>query len=312
MAANLIVLTATITDGDGDTASATANIGDAFHFEDDGPTCTDEAQQDVAEGNQTLAGTFDFDPGADGATVTHLNNTVLVFDGITGWSQWIAVDDGQIRAKADGSYEFQTDAAGSGVTTGTFTVTDGDGDTDVCDWAFNVTDANSPTAGSSDAKLDDDGLANNNPASTIGDIDANAGEVAVVNTNEAIFHGDLNADFGGDGAGTISFAEMVGQFRMVGTERVHFVWDAGTLTLTAVVDATSDGVTAQARAGTELFELVLDPSLNGNYTLTLLDNVLHAPGGNENSAPNVDLDFHIVDSDNSPAGGAARPLDGEF
>ncbi len=99
---------------------------------------------------------------------------------------------------------------------------------------------------------------------------------------------------------------------MVGTERVHFTWDAATLTLTAVVDATSDGVTPQARAGTELFEVVLDPSFNGNYTLTLLDNVLHAAGGEEASAPPVSLTFNIIDADNSPAGGDQGTLVVEF
>ena len=79
MAANLIVLTATITDGDGDTATATADIGNAFAFEDDGPDAFNEPQQNVPEG-QTISGVFDFDPGADGATVTHINGTALVFD----------------------------------------------------------------------------------------------------------------------------------------------------------------------------------------------------------------------------------------
>ncbi|WP_439502020.1 DUF5801 repeats-in-toxin domain-containing protein [Aminobacter ciceronei] len=37
-AADLVTLTATATDGDGDTDDATVNIGDAFNFEDDGPT----------------------------------------------------------------------------------------------------------------------------------------------------------------------------------------------------------------------------------------------------------------------------------
>ena len=109
MAANLIILTATVTDGDGDTAAATAEIGDAFAFEDDGPDAFDEPQQDVPEG-QTISGAFDFDPGADGATVTHINDILLVFDAVTGWSQWIMVDEGQIRAMADGSYEFQANA----------------------------------------------------------------------------------------------------------------------------------------------------------------------------------------------------------
>jgi hypothetical protein len=308
---DLIKLNVVATDKDGDTASASINIARNLAFEDDGPTAQNEAQQNVNEG-ATISGAFDFAPGSDGATVTHINGTTLVFDGVTHWSQWIAVDDGQIRAQANGSYEFQANGSASGVTNGTYTVTDGDGDPSTANWAFNILDVGTPTAGASDARLDDDGLAGGNPASTTGDIDANVGEVAAVNPSEAVFHGDLNADFGSDGAGTISFAEMVGQFRMVGTERVHFTWDPGTLTLTAVIDATSDGVTPQARAGTSLFSLVLDPSLNGNYTLTLLDNVLHASGGNETSAPNVALAFHIVDSDNSPAGGAAGTLNIEF
>ena len=37
-AANLVTLTATITDGDLDTDTATRDIGDAFKFEDDGPS----------------------------------------------------------------------------------------------------------------------------------------------------------------------------------------------------------------------------------------------------------------------------------
>ncbi len=39
-AADLITLTATITDNDGDEASATHDIGQSLNFEDDGPTMT--------------------------------------------------------------------------------------------------------------------------------------------------------------------------------------------------------------------------------------------------------------------------------
>ena len=39
-AANLVTLTATITDNDGDDASATHDIGQSLNFEDDGPTIT--------------------------------------------------------------------------------------------------------------------------------------------------------------------------------------------------------------------------------------------------------------------------------
>jgi hypothetical protein len=76
-AANLITLTATITDGDGDTDAATRDIGDAFKFEDDGPTITAPFDADPSTvgtqtpeklGNamgQTASGTFGYDIGAD-------------------------------------------------------------------------------------------------------------------------------------------------------------------------------------------------------------------------------------------------------
>ncbi|RWP70991.1 DUF5801 repeats-in-toxin domain-containing protein [Mesorhizobium sp.] len=50
--ASLIQLTATITDGDGDTAQATANIGTSFVFTDDGPTITAPFDGDPAAGIQ--------------------------------------------------------------------------------------------------------------------------------------------------------------------------------------------------------------------------------------------------------------------
>ncbi|MBX5084802.1 hypothetical protein HJB56_18840 [Rhizobium lentis] len=50
-AADLVTLTATITDGDGDQASATRNIGQNLNFEDDGPTITKPF-----DGNPALAG----------------------------------------------------------------------------------------------------------------------------------------------------------------------------------------------------------------------------------------------------------------
>ncbi|MDF3218151.1 hypothetical protein EN962_22615 [Mesorhizobium sp. M7A.F.Ca.CA.001.09.2.1] len=77
--ASLIQLTATITDGDGDTAQATANIGTSFVFTDDGPTIT-KAFDGVPGGavgdhetlsnvltnpNQSASGDFGFNIGND-------------------------------------------------------------------------------------------------------------------------------------------------------------------------------------------------------------------------------------------------------
>ncbi|MBX5140208.1 hypothetical protein HJB79_15725 [Rhizobium lentis] len=75
-AANLVTLTATITDRDGDQASANRNIGQNLNFEDDGPTITkpfDGNPATLAIEHETLAnvlnasasGAFGYDIGAD-------------------------------------------------------------------------------------------------------------------------------------------------------------------------------------------------------------------------------------------------------
>src|SRR3546814_15395646 len=73
-----------------------------------------------------------------------------------------------IKVKADGSYSFTADAAvsGTGSAAATYTVTDGDGDTATAPIAFTIVDANVPTAGATQASVDDDALAGGNPAST--------------------------------------------------------------------------------------------------------------------------------------------------
>ena len=71
-------LTYSITDADGSTATGTLTIT----FDDDAPTATSHATQNVAEG-ATVTGTLDFVQGADGATVTHIGGTALVFNAAT-------------------------------------------------------------------------------------------------------------------------------------------------------------------------------------------------------------------------------------
>ena len=68
-AANLVTLTATITDGDLDTDFATRNIGDAFKFEDDGPSLTPQPPNDLQVGNvvgSTDSSSYELVPGTDG------------------------------------------------------------------------------------------------------------------------------------------------------------------------------------------------------------------------------------------------------
>ena len=61
------------------------------------PTATNEASQNVAEG-ATVTGTLDFVQGADGATVTHIDGTALVFNPAdANYSQ--AIDIGPARSR---------------------------------------------------------------------------------------------------------------------------------------------------------------------------------------------------------------------
>jgi VCBS repeat-containing protein len=274
-----------VTDRDGSSATASLDV----EIIDDVPAAADEPLQSVAEG-ATVTGSFDFTAGADGATVTAINGIALVF-GPDGFSQEIDIGDGTIKVKADGSYSFTADASvtGTGSASGTFTVTDGDGDSATADFSFTVTDANTPTGGTTSAAVDDDGLVGGNPASTIGDLDANIGDDPA-DTSEASFTGILALDFGGDGPGSVDFAAMNGQTATIGQELVSFAWNAGTGTLTA---------TGPRGA---LFTVEITDPTTGAFKVTLLDNVLHAPGGDENDALAA-LTYTVTDSDGSTATG---------
>ena len=282
------------TDFDGDFVAAAGSV--VITIDDDTPTATNEASQNVNEG-ATVSGTLDFMGGADGATVTHVNGAALVFTaGPTEFSDWVDIGDGMIRAKADGSYEFTADNPTLSVvppTIATFTVTDGDGDTATANISFQILDANVPTAGTSAALVDDDGLAGGNPLSTIdGATDANADG----DNNPATFGGILTHNFGGDGAGSINFASMNGMTATIGQETVTYAWSGSTLTAT---------ITGGARNGIDLFTVEVTDSATGAYEVTLLDNVLHATGPNEENAvdPVAALAYTVLDADGSSASG---------
>ncbi|MER9135795.1 DUF5801 domain-containing protein, partial [Mesorhizobium sp. M0830] len=140
--------TVTLTDQDLQSTDATLSV----KIVDDVPTAHDEASQSIAEGAPALTGTLDFVAGADGATVTHVNGTLLIFDAGTGYSQSVDIGAGTIQVKADGSYSFTPDASvdnnsGPVAVNATYTVTDGDLDTSTANIAFTITDGAGPAAG---------------------------------------------------------------------------------------------------------------------------------------------------------------------
>jgi len=92
MSNNLISLTVTLTDNDTDVDSATKNIGDAFRFEDDGPTIVvnnavtpmlivDETDAGSSQSNADFSVLFNTDFGADGFKDSD-NNDVIDADAI--------------------------------------------------------------------------------------------------------------------------------------------------------------------------------------------------------------------------------------
>ncbi|MEZ5922755.1 MAG: DUF5801 repeats-in-toxin domain-containing protein [Hyphomicrobiaceae bacterium] len=287
---DLVSIVATITDSDGDTASATFFAGGFFGIFDDAPTATDEPVQNVGEGG-TVAGQFDFAPGNDGATVTAINGTLLVF-GPDGFSQDIDLGLGTIKVKADGSYEFTADNPTNSPVppiNGTFTVTDGDGDPVTGNFTFQIDDVNVPTGGTAMAAVDDDGLSEGNPFSTSGDLDANVGDDPA-DTSEASFTGVLGGSVGGDVPGTFSFAALHGTSVTVGLETVNLTWAGNVLTGTGPRGP--------------LFEVVVTDPATGAYQVHLLDNVLHAGGPNDEEInATVNLGYVITDSDGSTAPG---------
>lgn len=282
-----VTLNYTVSDVDLDATPGTLTI----NFDDDAPTATNESAQSIGEGG-TINGTVDFVAGADGAGVTHVNGTALVF-GVDGFSQSVDIGDGSIKVKADGTYVFTADnpVIGTGSANATFTITDGDKDTVTATAAFTITDVNKPTGGNIIATLDDDGLTGGNAGGTLDD-DANATE-SPVTASEAVFSGILPLNFGLDGAGKVTFANLDGLFGLAGSEGVGYSWNEATSTLTA-----SNGRGA-------IFTVQVNQT-TGAFTVTLLQNIIHNGAGDENNSTNTILTYVVSDADNSSTTGTLR------
>ena len=151
-------------------------------------------------------------------------------------------------------------------------------------------DNNVPSAGETSASVDDEGLSHG--------IAGGTGDIVVTpdaDANEATFSGTLSFNFGGDGAGSVTFAAMNGATGHIGTEDVTYAWDSGSGILTATVSGGE-------RDGSDLFTVKVTDPLTGEYTVTLLDNVLHSEGGNENNAM-ADLTYTVTDANNDADNG---------
>jgi large repetitive protein len=261
-----------LTDVDGDTATDTLSV----RIVDDVPAANDDMIIQAVENSPLIFSVFGNDVfGADGVDT---DNSPVVNVTFTQPPS----GQGNVSYNATtGQFTFTQAPGQTGSTSFTYTIADADGDSDPASVTINLQDDSAPITVNAVAAVDDDALAGGNVASTTGDINANTGEPGAT-ASEAIYTGAIAVNFGND-TGTVSFANLNGTTGVVGSETVNYSWNAGTNTLTATGPR---GV---------LFTVSLTPS--GAYTVTLVDNILHASGGNESSAPLVNLNYLATDSD---------------
>ena len=163
LAADSIVMTATITDSDGDSASASIKLGGNIRFKDDAPTANDD-RDTVAKDGATVA-TGNVVTGVDVGTNPDANARDGVADapGADGFGSiaWTGASNGSVAGThgtlsvgTDGSYRYtlnndsaSVQALKSGETlteTFTYTVTDKDGDTATASLTVTINGADEP------------------------------------------------------------------------------------------------------------------------------------------------------------------------
>jgi len=208
---NLVQLTATVTDKDGDHQSATLNIGQNLHFEDDGPSANNDsdtitsggttAQGNVITGVGTNEGAVNADqPGADtfgSVTTIHSNGSGLTDTTFTAGVLSIHGSFGTLEMDANGNYTYTRDGGSPGNVSESFTYTyvDKDGDPATATLTININDSAPTLPDPAPVLLDDDALAGGNPGGTGDDVDSQGTPGQLVGS-------------GGDGALTYSFSGL--------------------------------------------------------------------------------------------------------
>lgn len=276
----LAALSVTATDSDGSSDSASLDV----QIIDDVPDAADDSATQTTENLSFTIDALDNDVlGADGVATI---DTTQVFVSTQATQGVVTYNP------ATGLFTYTPNpGAGSSSTTDSFsyTIVDNDGDVSTATVTITLQPDSTPVASPVIAAVDDDGLPLGN-AFNADDIDADIGDLNAgeVGDTEAIFVGQLSGNFGNDGPGTYSFASGPA---MLGTEPVTLTWDSDTSTLTAT----------SARG--PVFTIVVD-QMTGQYTLTLLQNVLHSGGDNGEVAEALALTYFAIDSEGDVSPGS--------
>ncbi|STX47892.1 Structural toxin protein RtxA [Legionella hackeliae] len=329
-AADLIQLTATITDKDGDSASAHLDLGQALNFKDDGPSINATAAADTLTVDETTLGNdasanfadnFTSSFGEDGAG--QIDYSLSVHEGVTGLVDTATNEAVVLSINNDGVVEGRTANSNDLVFTvsvngnGTVTLdqlravvhspnTGADQPTslnaaDLIQLTATITDKDGDSAS---AHLDlgqalnfkDDGPSIN--ATAAADT-LTVDETTLGNDASANFADNFTSSFGEDGAGQIDYSLSV-------HEGVTGLVDTAT-NEAVVLSINNDGVVEGRTANSN--DLVFTVSVNGNGTVTLdqLRAVVHSPntGADQptslNAADLIQLTATITDKDGDSA-----------
>ncbi|MHA6334654.1 T1SS-143 repeat domain-containing protein [Qipengyuania sp. CAU 1752] len=303
LADNLVQLTATITDNDGDTDSATLDIGADLLFADDTPTAATPLIAYLDDDTQTGG----IDGGPDDQVPNESNLTGTLVDPTEGFGN----DGGTVAFATTGAPAgFQYVASGSNIliqqqqgtpavwvtvitvtldaNTGDYSVTQNanilhadDGNNDENEQSFTLsatlTDGDGDTAPTSLTIVVDDDTPTENAANSSGTVDEDG------------LSGGIEGGTGDVlGTATIATGSVAGFFNSGADAPLTYALSTDTSGLLALksggVDVTYDvtGNTLTASAGvTPVFTIVLDPD-TGGWTFTLLAPLDHADGANEN------------------------------
>ena len=277
---DLVAVTATITDADGDQTTATLNAGGLFGFLDDAPDANDDGTFNIAEDNPFTANVLANDTlSADGPTV--VVNAVLTLGA------------GLVSFLPNGDVTFDPAPGFAGPATITYTIEDADGDQSTAILTVIVDPDSVPQVRQADnAIVDEDGL----PGANV-----DLGQPGETDANElAITTGNIVVDFGNDvpaslisSIALVDTAALDGQLTTLAGDTVAFALEGGML------------VGRPAGGGAPVVTIEVTAAIAGpgasevtyTYQVTLHQPILHASSTSEDSDVLNDITFQVTDLD---------------
>ncbi|WP_223545434.1 DUF5801 repeats-in-toxin domain-containing protein [Pseudomonas sp. A-B-19] len=308
---NLVTLTATITDGDGDSAQATLNIGQNLVFKDDGPSISTTGTEPTLMVDETLLATndtqsftanFDSGFGADGAgTLTYALNVVAGASGLIDTATGDAVNlslNGTVvegRTATDNLLVFTVSVAANGSVTLDQSRAVVHADSTNPDDSTTLTSDNLVTLTATITDGDGDSaqatlnigqnlvFKDDGPSiSTTGTEPTLMVDETLLATNDTqSFAANFDSGFGADGAGTLTYA-------------LNVVAGASGLIDTATGDAVNlslNGTVVEGRTATDnLLVFTVSVAANGSVTLDQSRAVVHPDPTNPDDSTTLTSD----------------------